>query len=181
MPGAAHTSVALLRGINVGSANRISMADLRAIFEKLGYTDVTTLLQSGNVVFTSHRELGPAATIALEDELANTTGVRARILVLSAARFLEIARANPLVSIADNDSMLIVTFLGEPAPASVTAPSGIAPEVLEIGDGAIYQWCPLGLSKSIVPPAFFTKLGAQATARNWRTVGKIAGLLGETV
>jgi len=181
MSAPVHRYVALLRGINVGSANRISMTDLRAVFESLRYTDVTTLLQSGNVVFTAPRALGPAATIALEDELANTTGVRARILVLDADRFLEVARANPLVPIADNDSLLVVTFLDGAPPASLEVPADLAPEVLEIGESAIYQWCPLGVSKSVVPPKFFRSLGPEATARNWRTITKIAGVLGETV
>jgi uncharacterized protein (DUF1697 family) len=181
MSAPVHRYVALLRGINVGTANRISMTDLRSVFEALRYTDVTTLLQSGNVVFTAPRGLGPSATIALEDELANTTGVQARILVLDAARFLEVARANPLVPIADNDSLLVVTFLGAAPPASLEVPTDLEPEVLEVGDKAIYQWCPRGVSKSIVPPKFFRSLGPEATTRNWRTVKKIAGLLGETV
>ena len=181
MSAQAHSYVALLRGINVGSANRITMVDLRSVFENLGYADVTTLLQSGNVVFTSRRTLGPSATIALEDELASRTGIRARILVLGAESFLEIARANPLVPIADNDSLLVVTFLGGPVPASVTVPTGIGPEVLAVGENAIYQWCPHGVSKSVVSPKFFSSLGPEATARNWRTVTKLAALLGETL
>ncbi len=51
----ANRQVALLRGINVGRANRVAMVDLRALFETMGYIDVRTLLNSGNVVFTSSR------------------------------------------------------------------------------------------------------------------------------
>lgn len=173
------TSVALLRGINVGSANRMTMAALTQVFTGLGYVDVRTILQSGNVVFDSPRPLGPSATIALEDELANATGVQARMLIIDAARFLEIAAANPLEAIADDPSRMVITFLDAAPPAGLHIPhaSDLKPEVLAIGDAAIYQWCPLGVSKSKVPPKFFRQLGANATARNQRTVARIAAML----
>jgi len=177
MAAAMHRYVALLRGINVGAANRITMADLRAVFESLGHTDVKTLLQSGNVVFSSARVLGPSAVIALEDELANSSGVRCRILVLDAESFTAVADANPLLEVADDPSLMVITFLETSPPASLSVPPDLDPEQLSVGTNAIYQWCPLGVSKSKVPQSFFRALGPAATARNLRTVDKIRALL----
>ena len=178
MAAATHRYVALLRGINVGSANRITMADLRAVFESVGHTEVTTLLQSGNVVFSSPRVLGPSAVIALEDELANSSGVRCRILVLDAARFTAVIDANPLLEVADDPSLMVITFLETAPPATLAVPPDLEPEQLVVGADAVYQWCPAGVSKSKVPQSFFRALGPAATARNLRTVEKIRALLG---
>lgn len=173
-----HRYVALLRGINVGTANQIAMTDLAAVFVSLGYTDVVTLLRSGNVVFSASRSLGPAATVALEEELASVTGVRARMLLVTAERFHAIAEANPLLGIADDPSLMVITFLPEAPPAALAVPVDLAPEVLVVGPDAIYQWCPLGVSKSRVPLSWFRALGPTATTRNQRTVEKLRALLG---
>jgi uncharacterized protein (DUF1697 family) len=173
-----HRYVALLRGINVGTANQIAMSDLRAVFVSLGYTEVETLLRSGNVVFTATRSLGPAATSALEDELKSVTGVGARMLLVAADRFHAIAEANPLLPVADNPSLMVITFLPESPPATLEVPSDLEPELLVVGPDAIYQWCPLGVSKSKVPLSWFRALGPTATTRNQRTVDKLRGLLG---
>lgn len=172
-----HKYVALLRGINVGAANRITMVDLRAVFEALGHTGVTTLLQSGNVVFDSPRVLGPSAVIALEDELANRSGIRCRILVIPAERFEAVAAANPLLDEADDPSLMVITFVESAPPADLAVPTDLGREKLVIGADAVYQWCPLGVSKSKVPVSFFRALGTAATARNLRTVQKIQALL----
>lgn len=165
--------VALLRGINVGPTTKVAMADLRAAFAR--YDDVTTLLQSGNVVFSA-TSFGPSALIALEDEIARSTGMQARIVVLAAADFLAISAANPLVGVADDDSKLVTTFLDKP-PRDVVVPDGIEPEQVVVTDAAIYQWCPLGVSKSKLSPTWWRRLGPLATTRNQRTIDKIAALL----
>jgi uncharacterized protein (DUF1697 family) len=174
--------VALLRGINVGGANRLSMGDLRDVFSRLGYPDAQTLLQSGNVVFSSSRRLGPANAEALEKEIAARTTAHPRVLILPAARFLAVAAANPLLEIADNPSLMAVTFVEKlPAASAISRPDAAAldPEVLVIGPDAVYQWSPLGISKSGIPPRFWTQFGPTNTTRNWNTVQKIAALLAE--
>lgn len=108
------THVALFRGINVGRAKRVAMADLRALFSDLGYQDVQTVLQSGNVVFTAD-SLAPDAADAVEAALDRRTGVSARVLLKSAAELRAVAAANPLLDIATDPARLLVTFLAEPA------------------------------------------------------------------
>ena len=163
--------VALLRGINVGPTTKVAMADLRAAFGK--YSDVQTLLQSGNVVFSAPT-FGPAALVTLEDEIANKTGFQARVIVIPAPEFLEIAANNPLIG--DDPSRMVITFLDAPPPSDLKFPE-LGDEKIVITDAAIYQWCPNGVSKSKLTPAWWRRLGPLATGRNQRTVEKIAALL----
>lgn len=165
--------VALLRGINVGSANQVAMSDLVRAFAR--YTDVATHLRSGNVVFSAD-SFHPAALIALEDDIATATGVQARVLVLSAPSFTSIAAANPLLDVATDPSRLVTTFLEQPK-VGLPVLGALAPEQLVLTDAAIYQWCPDGVSKSKVPPVFWRKVGPVATARNQRTVAKLLAML----
>jgi uncharacterized protein (DUF1697 family) len=177
--------VALLRGINVGSAKRIAMADLRAVFEGLGYREVRTVLQSGNVVFdapeadaTSSAPRGVTARL-VEDSIADATGVRAATIVLPAERFLAILRDNPLVDIPD-PSRMIITFCDEPPRATdAERPSDaeLAPERIEVGRDALYQWLPDGVLKTKLPARYTEAFAASCTARNLRTATKIAALL----
>ncbi|TQL54278.1 DUF1697 domain-containing protein [Subtercola boreus] len=124
--GAPQQYVGLVRGINVGGNNRITMADFRAIFEGLGFSDVKTLLQSGNVVFASDRPLALADVRAIEHAFETAAGFRAGFVVLSAAQFLSILDANPLLAIGTDLSRLVVTFLPQP-PAAAPAPDAAPP------------------------------------------------------
>src|SRR5208337_3292098 len=77
--------VALLRGVNVGRGNRISMEALRSLVANLGYGDVRTLLNSGNIVFTSSKGAPRDAAARIEKALTTETGISARVTVLSSA------------------------------------------------------------------------------------------------
>lgn len=164
--------VGLIRGINVGGNARVAKADLAAAFEAAGFEDVVTLLQSGNVVFRGSGTPTAAQAGAVTAALAESSGVSAGVVLLPEDRFRRIAADNPLLDIADDDSRLVVTFLDHDVPAGVSAPDDaeLAPEVVRLGRRAIYQWSPLGVSKSVVPAAFWRALGPVATGRNQRTV-----------
>lgn len=169
--------VALLRGINVGTAKSIAMSDLSACFEALGFTGVRTLLRSGNVVFDAD---GPVDSLALERAIAAATGVTAGVVVVDDGRLRQIVNENPLASVASDPSRALVYFL-DPVPddTGLGRPSDddLLPERLAFGPHAIYQWCPDGISKSRVPVKFFTTLGTTATGRNLRTVEKLVAML----
>jgi uncharacterized protein (DUF1697 family) len=167
--------VALLRGINVGTAKRIAMADLRACFEGLGFTSVRTLLQSGNVVFDA--DAAPTAA-RLERSVAEATGVTAPVVVVSGDDLRAIAGANPLLAVVDDPSRALVAFvetIPDDTAAGRPADDALLPERIAYGDRAVYQWCPDGVSKSKLPPAYFARMGA--TARNLRTVDKLVAML----
>ena len=171
--------VALLRGINVGRAKRVAMADLRAVVEDLGYADVRTLLNSGNVVFTapgtSAGDAGGRIGAALEAQL----GISSRIVVLAARDLAAIAAGNPLLGIADDPSRLLVAFLADRSDRKKLEPLAArdwAPESLALGDQAAYFWCPSGMTESHVAQAVGRALGDAVTTRNWTTVTKLLAL-----
>ncbi|MEO6943558.1 MAG: DUF1697 domain-containing protein [Lacisediminihabitans sp.] len=176
--------VALLRGINVGAAKAVAMAELASVFGGLGFTDVKTLLRSGNVVFNTDDVLSADAATAIEAAVLVATGVQSSVLVLDAAAFLAIADADPLHgtdplhSIATDGSKSFVTFVS-PMPDSVEVPDAavLHPEVLRLGENAIYQWIPDGSLRTKVPRSFWKQFPGVVTARNWNTVVKITELL----
>ena len=142
------------------------MADLRAIVERAGATEVATYLQSGNVVYTG--ELDAAA-------LEAAIPVKTRVLILTAAEFRAIAAENPLLDVATDPSRLFTTFV-DGAPASIDLPD-LSPEVVVIGSRAVYQWLPEGFSNSVFTAKYAKQLGPMATARNQRTVEALLGML----
>jgi uncharacterized protein (DUF1697 family) len=171
--------VALLRGINVGTAKSVSMAELAGVFRGLGFTGVKTLLRSGNVVFEAGGALPADAASVIEAAVLTATGVQSSVLVLDSAAFVAIADANPLIDIATDGSKSFVTFVA-PMPAAVEVPDAAAldPEILRLGEAAVYQWFPDGSMQTRVPKAFWRQFPGVVTARNWNTVVKIKGLLG---
>ena len=176
------THVALLRGINVGRAKRIAMADLRALVAKLGYGNVRTLLNSGNVVFDvpSSRRGDPAAR--LEEAMTNALGVSARVTVLSAADLAKVVAKNPFATVATDPARYLVGFLKEPGHAkrlAVLAGKSWKPEALAVGPGVVYLWCAGGILESAILSSASRLLGDAITTRNWTTVTKLLALASE--
>lgn len=172
--------VALIRGINVGRAKRVAMADLRALMEGLGYTDSRTLLNSGNIVFTAGRGDPSKMAGRIEQAMATTLGVSARVTVLTAADFSTVLRENALAGVAEDPSRHLVAFLKEPADRKRLGPLAgrdWKPERLALGSRAAYLWCPTGILESRLAEAIGRVLGEGTTARNWATVTKIHALL----
>jgi uncharacterized protein (DUF1697 family) len=176
------TYVGLVRGINVGNAKRVAMADLRALVAKLGYGDVRTLLNSGNIVFTGPGASAEDAAARIEAALSRRLGVSARVTVLTAAELAAAAADNPLVDIATNPSRLLVAVLANPADRSrlkSLAKQDWAPEALAIGTRVAYLWCPDGIIASRVAKAVGHVLGDAVTMRNWATCTKLIDLSAE--
>jgi len=175
-----NTYLALLRGINVGGHKKIAMADLRALLERLGFTDVVTLLQSGNAVVTAKR---PAAKVAaaIEKGIEDAFAMKVRCLVLTGAQLRAVIDAHPLASVADNGSRMFALFLFGPldrAALSTHDPEALEPGRIFVGDGVVYHWCPDGLLLDL--GAYLAKHHkATVTSRNWNTVVKLAALVGD--
>lgn len=174
------THIALRRGINVGKAKRVSMADLKSLVEGLGCRDVRTLLNSGNVAFTARAKPEVAAT-RIERAVAERTGVSARVTVLTAAELVSAVAENPLLHVADDPTRLLVAVFNAPADRSRVEPllkRDWAPERLAIGPRVAYLWCPDGILASKLGTAVGRALGDAVTSRNWATVLKLHALLG---
>jgi len=179
---AATRSIALLRGVNVGRANRIAMGDLVASMERLGFRDVKTVLASGNVVFSqapgSRTRPGPRIEKMLAEEYAIATPV----VVLGADELAVVLAENPFGTVATDPSRLLVAVSATPADLARLDPlvsRNWTPDQLAVGSRAAYIWCPGGfqesaLAKAILGPAFRDVL----TSRNWATLQKLRTLAG---
>ena len=171
--------VAFLRGINVGKAKRVGMADLRMVVETLGYTDVATVLATGNVVFSSRAAL-PAPGPRIERELQSRLGLRAAVVALPQADFDRVLRANTLLAPGRDPARLMVGVVrGSAAMAALSrlAQEAWAAEELVCGTGAGYLWCPDGLAESPLVAAVNKALRDDVTMRNWNTMLKIQAAL----
>jgi uncharacterized protein (DUF1697 family) len=176
MPPPADRRVAFLRGINVGTAKRIAMADLRKVFEELGYEDVRTLLNSGNVVFTVPPSRVKDHGARVEKAIASRLGVTSRVTILSGAELADIITANPLAATADNPSRLLLMVLRDQASSSLLAPllkQRWAPEALVVRGRAAYLWCANGIADGALWLAINRIVGDAGTARNITTMTKI--------
>lgn len=176
------TQVALIRGINVGRAKRVAMADLRALIGELGYGNVRTLLNSGNVVFTTPRAASSNVATRIESAIVSRLGVSARVQVMPAMRLADIVARNPLLSRVDDPSRLLAAFLGHPGDRAKLEPlieQDWAPDALALGDGVAYVWCAAGILESRLLKAVSRALGDGVTTRNWSTVLKLQALVEE--
>lgn len=175
-------TVALMRGINVGGNKLVPMADLRATLESLGYTDVRTLLQSGNAVFTCNTTAAKTAAADVSAGIERDIGVRCAVLVRTAAEIQQILATAPLLPVATDGSRHLVGFLeSEPTAQAARdiAAIDLPPDLIRLAGREVYLWCPAGISKSRLLEVKWEKmLGVTVTARNWNTVGKIAALMG---
>jgi uncharacterized protein (DUF1697 family) len=171
--------VALLRGINVGRAKRVAMADLRKLVGDLGYVDVRSVLNSGNVLFSGPVLKPAAAAAAIEEALVLKLGVAARVTVLSRDELATVIADNPLLPLATDHSRLLVFILANPTHRKriqALSAQDWAPEALAIGKRAAYVWCPTGVLDSRAAAALGQQLGDATTARNWSTLCKLQAL-----
>ena len=174
--------VAFLRGINVGRAKRIAMADLRVLAEGLGYTGVRSLLNSGNLVFRAGGGTAQELAQAIEEALVLKLGVAARVFVLDREELKAIVEGNPLLGVATDHARLIVFLLGAATQRDKLAAldgRDWGCERLALGERAAYVWCPEGMLDSTAATALGKLLGDGTTSRNWNTVLKLHSLCGE--
>jgi uncharacterized protein (DUF1697 family) len=169
--------IALLRGINVGRAKRIAMADLRALVEGLGYGDVRTLLNSGNVLFTAPPRASAAdAAGRIEKAIEATLGISSRVTVLTGAELATIVEGNPLLDVAHDPSKMLVAVLNTKADRAKLEPlleEDWGDDRLALGDRVAYMWCAAGLLQSKLADTAGRILRDAATTRNWATMLKL--------
>jgi len=172
--------IALIRGINVGRAKRVAMADLRALVEDLGYSDVRTLLNSGNIVFTAAGDAAVNSATRIEEALSTPLGVSAKVFVITEEELATVVDDNPLSEFTSDPSRLLVAFLGnrkDRTQLETLMEADWKPEVLVLGVSVAYLWCPDGILASRLVKAVGRVLGENTTTRNWTTVMKLHGLL----
>jgi uncharacterized protein (DUF1697 family) len=167
--------IALLRGINIGPRQRVSMPDLRALIEGLGYTDVETLVQSGNVIFTS-RAAPATLEKTLEQEIEKQLGVDPAVVVRTRDELAAAIEANPF-KVPKNPKDLHVTFLSGKSDKDAVKKLEAAdfpPDELKVAGREIYILYADGMGRSeLAKQLGRAKLGVAATDRNWNTVTKL--------
>jgi len=186
------THVALLRGINLGGKNRVAMADLRAVVGELGHADVSTYIQSGNVLFSAPADADAAAlAVAMAEAIAVRLGVNAPVVVVPRDELAQVVAANPFPGEPDHKRVHAV-LLSEPPGADLAAKldaalaqsvaKGAIADVKSIGR-TLYLHTPDGygnsdLSAAVLRIVSSPKAGLTGTARNWATMTKLLELCG---
>jgi uncharacterized protein (DUF1697 family) len=168
--------VGLLRGINVGGKHSVPMADLRLVFESLACSEVATLIQSGNVVFSAAKPLRPES---VERALATHFGFGIPVVLREASELARIVGANPFGAV--EPTHLHVGFLAKRPTAS--AASGFdarayLPEEFVLRGAEVYFHLPDGMGRAKLPANLDRHLKIPTTIRNWNTVTKLMELAG---
>jgi uncharacterized protein (DUF1697 family) len=173
------TYVALLRGVNVGTAKRVPMAELRALLQELGYTGVATLLNSGNAVFQAATGTTSVLAERIEAAISVKFGFAVPVIVKLAKEFADIVCGNTISVEAAEHARLLVIFAQDRKSLSALAiinPLIEAPEQFVIGKHASYLLCANGILSSKAATALLGKIGAATTSRNWATTLKLLAL-----
>jgi uncharacterized protein (DUF1697 family) len=162
------------------------MERLRASFERLGFGNVRSYLQSGNVVFEAGTKSAATITGRIEERISGDFGFTVQVFLKTAKELNEIAKGNPFLKDgAIDQSKLHVTFLSEWAPSTAAGSLealAVKPERFQISRQAIYLYCPNGYGKTkLSNNAIEKKLGVGATTRNWKTVNALLSVAGDNI
>jgi uncharacterized protein (DUF1697 family) len=174
--------IALLRGINVTGHNKIPMAELRQLCAGLGWADVQSYIQSGNLVFRSEAMAGNLEE-ELEAAIVDEFGFQVPVVVRSAQAWEDYVKHNPFPAVAvEEPNRLLLTLSKGPLQAgaldALNARADKGERVDRVGD-VLYIHYPEGVGRSKLTPALLNRLVCSpVTARNWRTVLKLADIAG---
>lgn len=175
--------IALLRAVNVGK-RQVPMARLRELMGAAGFADVSTYLQSGNVLFAGGGVGAAENGARLEKLLEDEFGFVVECVMRTAEQLDAVIAANPLPERVADAKRYVVTFFGQAPDPSLVAtlkPEDFAPDEFRFIGDELYSWSPNGVHTSKFTQQFLTrKLKATvATGRNWDTVRKLRELAGE--
>jgi uncharacterized protein (DUF1697 family) len=171
---------ALLRAVNLGDTNKVAMPALRSLFSTLGHEDVSTYVQSGNVVFRSEAPGAKEISSELERAIEQDLGVATTVILRTAAELRKVADANPYIEDESDPKKLHVVFLDRRPSAQgrrALDPDRSPPDRFELRGRELYLHRPAGSARSKLTIDYIEhRLGARGTVRNWRTVTKLAEL-----
>lgn len=165
--------VALFSGINVGGNRIVKMAELKSFFEDLGFSDVASYVQSGNVVFRAKKGDAAALTKELEAAFEKKWGFFSRIMVRDLSWFERLVSDNPYPeAAADHTKLHAYALEREPTADEVArlAEKCTGAERFEVKGDVLYLSAPDGLGKSVFANLIPRVLKVPGTARNWRSV-----------
>ena len=176
--------ISVLRGINVGGHKKIKMADLKALYIKLGFNNVVTYIQSGNVIFESTETDASVLIQTIENRILKQYGFEVPVIIRTADDWETITKNYPFeINALENLTTISVTLLSTQPTGSayLTLISYLkAPDLLVLNNKNIYLYTPNGYGKTKFSNNFIEKnLAVKATTRNWKSVLKINTLLRE--
>lgn len=177
------TYVGLFRGINVGGSNKLPMQELRQLLEEKGYTAVQTYIQSGNVVFRHAAADPDALAQEISAAVMARVGFQPAVMLLDAQTLQAAAAANPFPHGEADPKSLHLYFLGStPQSPDLDALHSLKTETeaFDLIGAVFYLHAPDGIGRSKVAAQVEKRLGVKATARNWRTVGKLLEMVQAT-
>ena len=171
------TYVVLLRGVNVSGQKMIKMADLKAMFEELNFTNVQTYIQSGNVIFDSESSDIKSVKDKIRKKIKSEYGFDVAVVITTNNELGYVLSHNPFIKKKSDIEKMYVTFLAEkPAPTNVLKlnETDYLPEEFSIDDNFIYLFLPNGSGKAKLNNNFFeNKLKVSTTTRNWKSVNTL--------
>jgi len=171
--------ISLLRGINVSGQKSIKMDSLRALYQTLGFTNIKSYIQSGNLIFDAPHNDPPKIITAIEKAIEREFGFSVPVQLRTPLDLTSIIDHNPFAEFTEeaNGTRVLVTFLAEsPAPDKVELLQEYVsqPEKLTVLDRHVYLHCPNGYGISKLSNTFLeSKLAVPATTRNWKTILKL--------
>ena len=173
--------IAMLRGINVSGHNIVKMEQLRASFAALGFSNVKTYIQSGNVVFEATNDSAASLSRKIGQTILRDFGFSVPVFLTTSKKMEEAIMLCPFLKAPDIDhSKLHVTFLSDNPPKTALEqlqPLAVKPEQLRIVGGNIYLYCPNGYGKTrLSNTTIEKKLSIGATTRNWNTVNALLAM-----
>jgi uncharacterized protein (DUF1697 family) len=179
------TYITILRGINVSGKKMINMEALRAHMQELGFKNIKTYIQSGNLIFESENVELTELAKQIEKQIEKQYGFQVPVIVRTPDDLEHILKNNPFLNVREEDiDKLHVTFLSsEPKQehlVKISPPENTTDEFIIAGDH-VFVFCPNGYGNTKISNTFFeNKLKVTATTRNWKTVVKLAEMAQET-
>lgn len=176
--------ISLLRGVNVGGHNRIAMEALRDLYASLGFLDVRTYVQSGNVLFRTRKTDLPRLAKQIEDGIEKRFGLRPKVILRTPSDLRTTVAANPFAARTGMDPKKIAVVFLDAAPGKdeIAKARSIQaePEELHIEGRELYIYFANGMARPKLSPALLDKtLKTTGTARNWNTVTKLLAIAAE--
>jgi uncharacterized protein (DUF1697 family) len=172
-----NTYISILRGINVNSQNIIKMDNLRESLKKNGYNNITTYIQSGNIVFSFEKVDIIKIKQDIVKRIQSDFGLDVPVIVLTIESLKSIIKNNPLVNQNLNQDLLHITFLSSNIEdynkdeIEIKKQNG---EEIIVSKDCVYLYCPFGYGKTKLTNIFLeSKLGVIATTRNWKTSNEL--------
>lgn len=175
------TYISMLRGINVGGQKRIKMDVLKAVYQAMGFDDVMTYIQSGNVIFRNAKVNKSVLLASIEKAINQQFGYTVSVVIREKDELGKIIRNNPFLSRSTIElDKLHVTFLSkQPEKKHLHEIENVnsGRDEYQLSDSEIYLYCPGGYGRTKLTNSYFEKkLDVSATTRNWKTVNKLYDL-----